>query len=59
MHDIQFIRDNPQAFDDALKKRNIGPLAKEILNIDLTYEIAVAIQDLQQKRNQVSKEIAF
>ena len=34
MHDIRFIRDNPQAFDAGLRKRNLAPLSIELLEID-------------------------
>ena len=34
MHDIRLIRENPDAFDAALSRRNIGPTAAIILDID-------------------------
>ena len=34
MHDIRFIRENPDAFDAALGRRGIDPLAATILDID-------------------------
>ena len=30
MHDIRFIRDNPDAFDAGLKKRHLAPLSAEL-----------------------------
>ena len=34
MHDIRFIRDNPELFDAAMARRNIEPVAQEILSLD-------------------------
>ena len=34
MHDIRFIRESPDAFDTALKRRNLAPMASKILKID-------------------------
>ena len=34
MHDIKAIRDNPQAFDAALKRRGLEPLSSSLLAID-------------------------
>ena len=34
MHDIRLIRENPDAFDAALSRRNIEPTAATILDID-------------------------
>ena len=34
MHDIKFIRENPEKFDAALKKRGRAPVANRILGID-------------------------
>ncbi|HEX8301777.1 serine--tRNA ligase [Sphingomonas sp.] len=34
MHDIRFIRENPEAFDAGLKRRGSEPLSLEILNLD-------------------------
>jgi len=58
MHDIRFIRENPEAFDAALKRRNLAPMAGEILKIDSDRRALQAqIQDLQSRRNHASKEI--
>ena len=58
MHNIRFIRENPDAFDAALGRRGIDPLAATILDID-TRRRAVQgqLQDLQSRRNVASKEI--
>ena len=34
MHDINFIRNNPVFFDNALKSRNLDPCANQIKKID-------------------------
>ncbi|MEC9225733.1 MAG: serine--tRNA ligase, partial [Pseudomonadota bacterium] len=58
MHDIRLIRENPNAFDAALSRRNIEPTAAIILDIDSRRrQLQGEIQDLQSRRNQASKEI--
>ena len=34
MHDIKWIRENPDAFDAALKRRGLAPLSGSLLAID-------------------------
>ncbi|MEA1617573.1 serine--tRNA ligase [Erythrobacter sp. T5W1-R] len=58
MHDIRFIRENPEAFDAALARRGLEPLAAHLIAIDeerraLTTEVQVA----QSRRNEASKLI--
>ncbi len=58
MHDIRLIRENPDAFDAALSRRNIEPTAAIILDIDSKRRrLQGEIQDMQSRRNQASKEI--
>src|ERR1700737_4832037 len=58
MHDIKSIRDNPDAFDAALKRRGLGPLSKTLLDIDERRRTAiVAAEQAQARRNAASKEI--
>ena len=58
MHDIRLIRENPDAFDAALKRRKLAPIAGEILKIDSDRRALQAqIQEMQSFRNQASKEI--
>ena len=60
MHDIRFIRDTPEAFDAALKRRNLPPMANEILQIDSDRRALQAeIQDMQSRRNIASKDIGI
>jgi len=58
MHDIRFIRNNPDAFDQALARRRIDPAAKDILAVDENRrQIQTAMQEKQQKRNALSKDV--
>ena len=58
MHDIRFIRENPDAFDAALKRRKLAPMAGEILKTDSDRRaLQVQIQEMQSRRNQASNEI--
>jgi len=58
MHDIKSIRDNPNAFDAALKRRGLAPLSSSILAIDERRRAAIlASEQAQARRNAASKEI--
>jgi seryl-tRNA synthetase len=58
MHDIRSIRENPEAFDAALKRRGLGPLSPSLLAIDERRRGAiVASEGAQARRNAASKEI--
>jgi seryl-tRNA synthetase len=58
MHDIRSIRDNPQAFDDALKRRGLDPVSASLLAIDEKRRAAiVAAEQALARRNAASKEI--
>jgi seryl-tRNA synthetase len=58
MHDIKWIRDNPKAFDAALKRRGLAPLSKSLLAIDEQRRAAImASEQAQARRNSASKEI--
>jgi len=58
MHDIKAIRDNPEAFDAALKRRGLAPLSSSLLAIDETRRTAILASELAQaRRNAASKEI--
>jgi seryl-tRNA synthetase len=58
MHDIKWIRDNPAAFDAALKRRGLEPLSALLLDIDEKRRAAiVASEQAQARRNSASKEI--
>jgi seryl-tRNA synthetase len=56
MHDIRFIRENPAAFDAALKRRGVAPMSAGLLAIDearrgkiLAAETAAAAQNAASK----------
>jgi seryl-tRNA synthetase len=58
MHDIKAIRDNPAAFDAALKRRGLEPLSASLLAIDEKRRAAIlASEQAQARRNSASKEI--
>ena len=59
MHDIQFIRDNPKAFDAAMVRRGLsGDQSETILAIDEQHRaVKTEAQTLQSERNDLSKKI--
>ncbi|MCJ2033348.1 serine--tRNA ligase [Methylobacterium sp. J-068] len=58
MHDIRAIRENPDAFDEALRRRGLSPLAAELIALDDARKSAVsAAQGNQERRNALAKEI--
>jgi seryl-tRNA synthetase len=58
MHDIKWIRDNPDAFDAALKRRGLESLSASLLAIDEKRRAAIlASEQAQARRNAASKEI--
>ncbi|WP_213741807.1 serine--tRNA ligase [Bradyrhizobium sp. dw_411] len=58
MHDIKSIRDNPAAFDAALKRRGLAPLSASLLAIDEKRRAAIMeSEQAQARRNSASKEI--
>ncbi len=58
MHDIRWIRENPQEFDAGLAKRGQEPVAETILSLDQELRACkTALQDDQARRNEASKAI--
>jgi seryl-tRNA synthetase len=58
MHDIRFIRDNPEAFDTALARRGLPPEARRLVEIDARRRnLITRLGHAQAQRNAVSKEI--
>ncbi len=58
MHDIAFIRGNPEAFDAGLKRRGAEPESARILALDARRrEAQTALQQAQGRRNEASKLI--
>jgi seryl-tRNA synthetase len=58
MHDIRFIREHPDAFDQGLVNRGLAPLSAELIALDDQRKAAIAaLQAAQERRNALSKEI--
>jgi seryl-tRNA synthetase len=58
MHDIRFIRENPEAFDRALKRRGLEPQAQRLSELDRTRRMAIQnLEEIQARRNTASKGI--
>jgi seryl-tRNA synthetase len=58
MHDIRAIRENPEAFDDGLRRRGLSPRAESLIALDEKRRAAIlALQTAQERRNAVSKQI--
>jgi seryl-tRNA synthetase len=58
MHDIKWIRDNPDAFDRSLARRGLRPQSKELIALDEQRRKTIHMVELwQEKRNRLSKEI--
>ena len=60
MHDIRFIRDNPQAFDAGLRKRNLAPLSADLLDIDRRRRAAITeSESAQARRKALSRQVGI
>jgi len=58
MHDIKWIRDNPEAFDRALARRGLAGEAKRLIEIDERRRAAIGkAEAAQARRNAASREI--
>lgn len=58
MHDIKWIRDNPDTFDRGLTRRGLEPQSKALLALDEERRAAItAFEQAQAARNAASKEI--
>lgn len=58
MHDIRWIRDNATAFDKALARRGLEPLAEHLISIDELRRARIRVFETHQaRRNAASKEI--
>jgi seryl-tRNA synthetase len=58
MHDIKWIRDNPEAFDKALGRRGLAPESARLIAIDERRRAAITkFEQAQARRNAASKEI--
>ncbi len=60
MHDIRAIRENPEAFDDGLRRRGFSPRAESLIALDEKRRAAIAaLQHAQERRNAASKQIGI
>ena len=60
MHDIKFIRENPEKFDAALARRGIAPMSAKILELDKEVRSRFQIlETIQARRNSIAKEIGI
>jgi seryl-tRNA synthetase len=58
MLDVKWIRENPAAFDEALKRRGLAPLASEVQALDQRRRAAQThAQKVQAEHNQLSRDI--
>jgi len=58
MHDIKYIRENPEEFDAALARRGVEAVAQNILGLDeQSRALKTQMQDGQARRNEASKAI--
>ncbi len=58
MHDIKWIRENPDKFDEGLARRSLPPRADELIALDEVRRMHITkVQEAQTRRNAASKEI--
>ena len=58
MHDIRAIRDDPAAFDAAMRRRGLAAVAEDLMrDYDLHRTYLTAVQDRQTEINTLSREI--
>jgi len=58
MFDPKWIRDNPELFDKGLARRGLPPQSAEVLRLDAERRARqTALQEMQQRRNELSKRI--
>ena len=58
MHDIRFIRENPEAFDRGLARRGLPGEAKRLIALDEKRRLTIKrLEEARARRNAVSKEI--
>ena len=58
MHDIRWIRENPEEFDRGLARRFLEPRAAELLALDRGWrEAQTYAEELRAARNQLSREV--
>ena len=57
MHDLRWIRENPEEFDRGLVRRGLQPRVDEVLALDKEWRaLQTAVEDAQAVRNRLSRE---
>lgn len=60
MHDMKYIRDNPDAFDTALMRRGVDRLAHHLVDLDENWRsLTTELQSALSRRNEASKAIGL
>ena len=60
MHDIRFVRENPEAFDKGLRRRGLEPAAAAILEVDKRRRAAISKSEaIQARRKTLSQQIGM
>jgi seryl-tRNA synthetase len=60
MHDIKAIRENPDAFDQGLRRRGLSARAESLIALDEKRRAAIlSLQTAQERRNAASKQIGL
>src|SRR5437016_14129732 len=58
MHDLRWIRENPEEFDRGLERRGLSSLAAEVLALDKEWRaLQTAAEEAQATRNRLSREV--
>src|ERR1700753_3714967 len=58
MHDLRWIRENPEEFDRGLTRRGLPPQAEAVLALDKEWRaLETEAQESQATRNRLSREI--
>src|ERR1051326_129617 len=58
MHELRWVRENPEEFGRGLARRGLMPRAKEVLALDREWRaLETAAQEAQATRNRLSREV--
>ena len=58
MHDLRWIRENPEAFDEGLRRRGMAPMAPRLIGLDARRRAGqTELQEARTRRNEASKLI--
>ena len=58
MHDLRWIRENPEEFDRGLARRGLAPRSAEVLALDKEWRaLQTAAEEAQATRNRLSREV--